>query len=111
MFEEIRQSATVPLVARYSEVVEAAMRRGSEPVGRVTELLDACGNAFVTLATLCIARGGHVVYVDTAVSKGFPGISENHFLNEAVVLGLRHSLPVPDILDRVHIVGQGHWCS
>ena len=74
MFEEIRQSATVPLVARYSEVVEAAMRRGSEPVGRVTELLDACGNAFVTLATLCIARGGHVVYVDTAVSKGFPGI-------------------------------------
>ena len=48
------------------------------------------------------------MYVDTAVSKGFPGISENHFLNEAVVLGLRHSLPVPDILDRVHIVGQGH---
>ena len=37
-------------------------------------LLDPCGNACVALATLCIARGGHVVYVDTDASKGFEGI-------------------------------------
>ena len=63
------------------------------------------------LSAICVGFFNQLLssqYVDTAVSKGFPGISENHFLNEAVVLGLRHSLPVPDILDRVHIVGQGH---